>query len=97
VVQAALEYRLDAPFPALPLGAFASTGRSITLAPFVATGWAGGPLAGLPWRPSRHPRTVAGLALEWFHHLLRVEAGVSLQTGGVGVTVDFSREWWEVL
>jgi hypothetical protein len=97
VLHASLEYRLDAPFPALPLGAFASTGRSITLAPFVAAGWTGGRLAGLPWQPSRHPRTVAGLALEWFHHLLRVEAGVSLHTGAVGVTVDFSREWWEVL
>jgi hypothetical protein len=97
VLLASLEYRLEAPFPALPLAAFASTGRSITLAPFVAAGWSGGQLAGLPWQSSRRVRTVAGLALEWFHHLLRVEAGVSLQTGGVGVTVDFSREWWEVL
>ena len=94
---AAFEYRLDAPFPALALGAFASTGRSITLAPFVAAGWSGGRMEGMPWGVSRHPRTVAGLAVEWFHHLLRIETGVSLHTGRVGVTVDFSREWWEVL
>jgi hypothetical protein len=94
---ATIEYRLDAPVPALPLGAFVSTGRSITLAPFLASGWTGGMITGVPWRPSNGPRSVAGLALEWFHRLLRIEAGVSLETGKVGVTVDVSREWWEVL
>jgi hypothetical protein len=94
---ASLEYRFDVPFPAVNLGAFASTGRSITLAPFVAAGWAGGRMPGLPWQASGGARPVAGLALECFHHLVRVEAGVSLRTGRLGVTADFGREWWEIL
>jgi hypothetical protein len=92
-----LEYRVDAPFVAIPIGAFATTGRTITLAPFVAVGWAGGRMPGLPWRPSGALRPVAGLALEWFHHLLRLESGVSLRTGRVGVTVDLNRDWWGIL
>ncbi len=94
---ASLEYRFDLPFPAVSLGAFASTGDRITVAPFLSAGWAGGPLPGLPWRPSGQLRPVAGLALEWFHRLIRAEAGVSLRTGALGVSIDFSREWWEVL
>jgi len=97
MVLASLEYRLPVPFVALPLGPFVSTGTQITLAPFVAAGWTGDGIAGLPWRASGQIRPVAGLALEWFHHLLRVEGGVSLRTGKVGVTVDLARAWWEVL
>lgn len=97
MVLGALEYRVDAPFPAMPLGAFVSTGRSFTLAPFVAVGWSGGQMSGVPWRTSGGVRPVAGVAVEWFHHLLRLETGVSLHTGRVGVTVDLNREWWEVL
>lgn len=93
-----LEFRLPVPFPALPLGSFVSTGHRLLLAPFVAAGWAGGGIAGLPWRPSRgEVRPVAGLGLEWLHGLIRLEGGVSLTTGHLGVSVDVSREWWEVL
>jgi hypothetical protein len=94
---AALEYRLPVPFPAIPLGAFASTGNRITLAPFVAAGWTGGNIAALPWRASREVRPVAGLGIEWFQHLIRADVGVSLRTGRVGVSVDVSPEWWEIL
>ncbi len=96
-VLASLEYQIDVPFVAIPLGAFATTGPTITLAPFVAAGWTGGEMPGLPWRPSGELRPVAGMALEWFHHLLRVEAGVSLRTGQMGLTVDLNRDWWGVL
>ncbi len=92
-----LEYRLDTAFPAIPLGAFASTGRSITVAPFVAVGWTGGEMPGVPWRASAAGRPVAGIAVEWFHRLLRIETGVSLRTGRIGITVDLNREWWEML
>ncbi len=94
---ASVEYRLPMPFPAIPLGPFFSTGTRITLAPFLAAGWAGDGIAGAPWRPSPAIRPVAGLALEWFHHLIRIETGVSLKTGKLGVTVDVGRDWWEVL
>jgi hypothetical protein len=92
-----VEYRLEVPFPALPLGPFVSTGAHVTVAPFLAAGWAGGGITGLPWQPSRNVRPVAGLALEWFHRLIRIETGVSLRTGRFGLTVDVSREWWSVL
>lgn len=94
---AQVELRFEVPFPALPLGAFVSTGGRVTVAPFVAAGWAGGAVAGLPWQPSRGARPVAGVALEWFHRLIRIEAGTALRTGDFGVTVDVSREWWGVL
>ena len=42
------EWRLEVPVPALPLGSFASTGRHLILAPFLAAGWSERPLQGLP-------------------------------------------------
>lgn len=92
-----LEYRLPIPFPALPLGSFVSTGNRATLAPFFAAGWAGEPVAGVPWGPSGEVRPVAGVALEWFHGLIRIEGGAALRTGHVGVSLDISREWWDIL
>jgi hypothetical protein len=92
-----LEYRIPVPFPAAPLGSFVSTGNRVTLAPFVAAGWAGRGIAGVPWRPSGEVRPVAGVALEWFHGLIRVEGGASLRTGNLGVSVDLNREWWDIL
>ena len=32
-----------------------------------------------------------------FMRLLRVEAGVGLRDGGLGVTVDINRDWWGLL
>ncbi|MGH7702069.1 MAG: hypothetical protein ACREMO_03185 [Gemmatimonadales bacterium] len=91
------EWRMELPFPAIALGSFASTGRSIVLAPFVAAGWSDSPVAGTPWAESDGVRPVAGLAAEWFMRLLRVEAGVSLRTGRFGVTIDVTRDWWKIL
>ena len=92
-----LEWRFEVPAPVLKLGSFASTGRRMTLAPFVSAGYAAGPLPGLPWGRTGGFRPVAGLALEWFMRLVRVEAGVGLRGGGVGVTVDINRDWWGLL
>jgi hypothetical protein len=97
VALAQVEWRFELPVPALPLGSFASTGRTMTVAPFLAAGAAGGPIAGLPWGRSDGVRPVAGLALEWFMRLIRVEAGVGLRDGGFGVTVDVNRDWWGLL
>jgi hypothetical protein len=94
---AQVEWRLDLPAPAIGLGSFASTGRRMTLAPFLAAGWADRPLDGLPWSSSDGVRPVAGVALEWFMRLLRVETGVGLRDGRVGITVDINRDWWGVL
>jgi len=91
------EWRFRLPFPAVSLGSFASTGRSLTLAPFVAAGWSDRPLGGTPWEASDGVRPVAGLAVEWFLGLLRLEGGVGLRDGTFGLTLDVSRDWWDVL
>ena len=46
---AQVEWRLDVPVPAIPLGSFASTGSTMVVAPFLSAGYAGRPIAGLPW------------------------------------------------
>jgi hypothetical protein len=92
-----LEWRFEVPAPALPLGSFASTGRRMTLAPFIAAGYAGQPIPGLPWSDTDGLRPVAGVALEWLMRLIRVEAGIGLRDGDLGVTVDINRDWWGLL
>lgn len=92
-----LEWRFDAPFPAIPLGSFANTGRTVTLAPFVAAGWADRALSDQPWRATEGIRPVAGVALEWFMRLVRIELGVGLRGGDVGLSVDVNRAWWGIL
>ena len=92
-----LEWRVDIPAPAIPLGSFASTGRTVTLAPFVAAGWAAGQQTGMPWAPSDGIRPVAGVALDLFMRLIRVEGGVALRSGDLGLTVDVNRDWWGIL
>jgi hypothetical protein len=94
---AELEWRLNAPGPAIPLGSFASTGHTMVLAPFVAAGWSGRPYPGLPWQATGGVRPVAGLAAELFMRLIRVEAGIGLRDGKVGVTLDAHPDWWGVL
>jgi hypothetical protein len=92
-----LEWRFEVPAPALSLGSFASTGRRATLAPFVALGYAGRSIAGLPWGDTEGIQPVAGFAVEWLMRLVRLEVGVGLRDGGVGVTLDVNRDWWGLL
>jgi len=92
----AIEWRARVPFPAIPLGPFLSTGNTVTVAPFVAAGWTDDAIAGMPWVPSGGIRPVFGVALEWFHRLLRLEGGVNLD-GDVGFTVDLGRDLWGIL
>lgn len=91
------EWRLKLPAPAIPLGTFASTGRSFVLAPFIGTGWSERAVAGTPWAASDGLRTTAGLATEWFMGLIRLEGGVGLRDGLFEVTLDITREWWNIL
>jgi hypothetical protein len=92
-----LEWRFDVPVPAIGLGSFASTGRSMTVAPFFAAGVTGRPIGGLPWTASDGVRPVVGVAVELFMRLIRVEAGVGLRHGDFGLTVDVNRDWWGLL
>jgi hypothetical protein len=97
VALAQLEWRFTVPVPPIPLGSFASTGRTMTVAPFLAAGVSGRPIGGLPWAATDGVRPVAGVALEWFMRLIRVEAGVGLRDGDFGLTVDVNRDWWGLL
>jgi hypothetical protein len=97
VALAHLEWRFDAPAPSIRLGSFVSTGRQITLAPFLSAGYTGEPIPGLPWNGTGGVRPVVGLALEWFMRLVRVEAGIGVRDGGLGLTVDINRDWWGLL
>jgi hypothetical protein len=89
------ELRFDVPVPAIRLGSFASTGNTLTLAPFVAAGWTGDPA--VVGRATEGARPVVGIAAEWFMRLIRVEAGFGLQDGTFGLTVDVNRDWWGLL
>ncbi len=91
------EWRFQVPVPSLALGSFAGTGRHLTLAPFLAAGWADRQLVGLPWGETDGIRPVAGLAAEWLMGLLRVEVGVGLRSGDIGISVDVNRDWWGIL
>lgn len=91
-----LEWRARAPVPAIPLGPLLSTGRHVVVAPYVAAGWAGGDMAGVPWRATSGVRPTVGVGLEWFHRLLRVDLGVNVD-GDVGWTVDIGRDLWGIL
>ncbi|HEX6644383.1 MAG TPA: hypothetical protein VF037_06890 [Gemmatimonadales bacterium] len=92
-----VEWRFTAPAPAIPLGSFASTGNTMVLAPFLAAGWTGREIPGGIGIATDGGRPVAGVAAELFMRLIRVEAGVALRTGEVGVTVDIGRDWWGAL
>jgi hypothetical protein len=91
------EWRFDLPAPAIPLGSFANTGRSFVLAPFLGAGWSDRAVTGMPWEASGGVRPTAGLATEWFMGLIRLEGGVGLRDGLFEVTLDISREWWNIL
>jgi hypothetical protein len=97
VALASLEWRFEAPIPAIPLGSFASTGRTMIVAPFLAAGYSDRPLSGLPWAATDGVRPVAGLAVEWFMRLIRLEAGIGLRDGEFGLTIDVHRDWWALL
>lgn len=67
-----------------------------SLGPFVAAGIAGGDVAGVGLATGRI-EPVAGLRLDLWGPLLRIEAGTSLRSGRVGLTLDVHPDWWPVL
>ena len=93
----AIEWRFAAPFPALPLGSRVSTGNRVFLVPFVVAGWSGGTIADGVGSPSDGVRPVVGVAVEWFHSLLKAEFGFSLRDKRFGAIMDVSRDLWPIL
>ena len=94
---AAIEWRIPAPFVAVPMGARVSTGDRIFVIPFVAAGWTGGSIQNGVGLASEGVRPIVGAALEWFHSLLRLEIALSLRDNSFGVTFDVSRDLWPIL
>jgi hypothetical protein len=90
-----VEYRAAVPFFRLIAGP-ARTPGSITLAPYIAMGWADKPIAATPWRTTPGTRTTLGLGAEWLG-LFRIEAGYGVQSRHVRVAFDVTRDFWDIL
>lgn len=91
-----LEWRVPVPFFAIPLGPYASTGPHITLAPFVAAGWAERPIAGAPWTTTS-VRPTFGVSAMVLDDLLHLEAGWSPRDHSIGFTADVRESLWPIL
>ena len=91
-----LEWRMPVPFVSLGVGPYARTPRTLTVAPYVAVGWAAGPPAGTPWTATPGTRVTVGLAFEWLG-VFRWEAGFGTTTHRVGFAFDVTRDFWGIL
>ena len=65
-----------------------------TMSLVAAAAVAGGPMSGLPWQATGRIEPAAGMRLDLWGRLLRLESGVSLRTGHIGVTFDLHPDWW---
>ncbi len=92
-----LEWRVPVGVPELRLGSFAGTGRRLTLAPNVALGWAGGAVPGFVAPPRGGVDVALGLGLSGFHDLVRFDVGWGVRSRRLGVSVDVSRDFWDIL
>lgn len=97
MARADLGWALPVAVPPPPLPNARQISLPSTVMPFVAVGVAGGDDARRPWRGAGVLEGVAGVRLDLWGPLLRVEAGVSLRTGRIGVSVDAHPDWWPVL
>lgn len=68
-----------------------------TMTPFLAAGVAGGDDPRWPWRAVGRVEPVAGLRLDLWGPLVRVEAGVALRSGRFGISLDAHPDWWPIL
>jgi hypothetical protein len=91
-----VEWRVPVPFVSIGIGPYARTPRTLTVAPYVATGWADRPVVGTPWVATPGARVTLGLALEWFG-VFRLEAGLGTQTHRLGLAFDVTRDFWGIL
>jgi len=91
-----VEWRVPLPFASIALGSWARSPSRVTVAPYVATGWADRPVAGTAWAATPGARTTLGLALEWLG-VFRLEAGVGAQSGQVRLAFDLTRDLWGIL
>ncbi|MES1259100.1 MAG: hypothetical protein ABUL71_00800, partial [Gemmatimonadota bacterium] len=67
------------------------------VAPYVAAGVAGGDIPTLPWRATGSIEPVVGARLDLWGPLFRIDAGMSLRTGRVGLSFDMHPDWWGIM
>lgn len=91
-----VEWRVPAPFPGISLGAAARTPGSLTVAPYVAAGWADAPVPNTPWRATPGTRVTTGVGFEWLG-VFRLDVGYGVQSGRTHVAFDVTRDFWSVL
>ena len=91
-----VEWRVPVPFVAVGVGPYARTPRTLTVAPYVALGWAGRPLAGTPWAATPGTRVTLGLGFEWLG-VFRWDVGFAAATRRVGLAFDVARDFWGIL
>ena len=91
-----VEWRLPVPFVSIGLGSYARTPRTLTVAPYVAAGWADQPVPGTPWAATPGARLTLGLALEWLG-IFRLEAGLDTERRRTRFALDVTRDLWSVL
>src|SRR5438105_2405602 len=91
-----VEWRIPLPFPSLGLGPYARTPHQLTVAPYVAAGWADRRVPGAPWAATPGTRVTFGAGLEWLG-VFRFEAGVGAQTHRAGFAFDVTRDFWGIL
>jgi hypothetical protein len=92
-----MEWRIPMRLPGPRVGDYLDLGAGVAIAPFVAVGWSGESLEGLPWTASGGLRPVLGVASELLFNALRVEAGWSPRAGKVALLVDATPAWWPIL
>jgi hypothetical protein len=90
------EWRVPVPFVALGVGPYARTPRTLTLAPFIALGTTGRPVAGTPWTATPGVRTTVGVGLEWLG-VFRCDVGFGTATHRLAVALDVTRDFWGIL
>jgi len=90
-----VEWRVPVAVAALRF-AGARVPATITLAPFAAAGWTGGPVAGTPWPATPDLRITVGAALEWLG-AFRLDAGYGVQSRRVHLAFDVTRDLWGIL
>ena len=91
-----LEWRVPVPFLSLHAGAYARTPGTLTLAPYVAAGWAGHPVVGTPWLAAPGTRITLGMGLEWLG-AIRIDAGYGTASRRVRFAFDVARDFWDIL
>jgi hypothetical protein len=78
------------------VGSYGRLPAAITLAPYVAAGWADRPFPGTLWQATTGTRVTLGLGLEILG-VVRVETGYGLQSRRARFAFDVTRDLWDIL